>query len=53
MCHPTGAPGPLQGTGQGGEQPVGVDGARGRDDGVDSARQGGQDAHKDLLQADG
>ena len=22
MCYPTGAPGPLQGTGQGGEQPV-------------------------------
>jgi len=27
MCHPTGAPGPLQGAGQGGEQPIGVDGA--------------------------
>ena len=49
MCHPTGAPGPLQGTGQGGEQPVGG----GRDDGVDSAVQSGQDTHEDLLQADG
>ena len=27
MCHPTGAPGPLQGAGQGDEQPIGVDGA--------------------------
>jgi len=32
---------------------TGVDGARCGHDGVDSAGQGGQDAHEDLLQASG